>query len=66
MKKLLLLLGFVASGVAVWGQGFHLVGSVSVPVPVSGWKMTNLIFPAGVETAVKVSPYVLIQRPKGV
>jgi len=66
MKKLLLLLVLVMSGVAVWGQGFHLVGSASVPVPVSGWKMTNLIFPSGVETAVKVSPYVLIQRPRGV
>jgi Domain of unknown function (DUF4138) len=66
MKKLLLLLGLVASGVAVLGQGFYLVGSASVPVPVSGMKMTNLVFPAAVVTAVKVSPYVLIQRPRGV
>lgn len=48
------------------GQGFHLVGMVSRSVPVTGTKMTNLVFPVAVAAGVKVSRDVLVQRPKGV
>jgi hypothetical protein len=46
--------------------GYHLEGSVSLSVPVSGMKMTNLIFPVAIASAVKVSRDVMMQRPKGV
>jgi hypothetical protein len=46
--------------------GYHLEGSVSLSVPVSGMKMTNLVFPVAVASAVKVSRDVMMQRPKGV
>jgi len=48
------------------GPGYHLEGSVSLAVPVSGLKMTNLVFPVAVAPAVKVSRDILMQRPKGV
>ena len=65
---------FLLAGM-VWGMGvfaqvdspgYHLEGTVSLQVPVSGMKMTNLKFPVGVASAVKVSKDVLMQRPKGV
>jgi len=46
--------------------GYHLEGSVSLSVPVSGTKMTNLVFPVAIASAVKVSRDVMMQRPKGV
>jgi hypothetical protein len=46
--------------------GYHLEGSVSLSVPVSGMKMTNLIFPVAIASAVKVSRDIMMQRPKGV
>lgn len=46
--------------------GYHLAGSVSLSVPVSDKKMTNLVFPVAVASAVKVSHDVMMQRPKGV
>jgi hypothetical protein len=46
--------------------GYHLEGSVSLSVPVSGMKMTNLIFPVTVASAVKVSPEVKMYRPRGI
>lgn len=51
---------------AGFGQAFGLVGIPSRTVPVSGKKMTNLVFPVALETGVKVSGDVLVQRPKGV
>lgn len=51
---------------AGFGQAFELVGMPSRTVPVSGTKMTNLVFPAALETGVKVSRDVLVQRPRGV
>jgi conjugative transposon TraN protein len=49
-----------------FSQGFDLVGMPSRSIPVSGTKMTNLVFPVAVETGVKVSHDVLVQRPKGI
>jgi hypothetical protein len=51
---------------AGFGQAFELVGMPSRTVPVSGTKMTNLVFPVALETGVKVSRDVLVQRPRGV
>lgn len=66
----MLLLAGMIWGFAALAQtdspGYHLEGTVSLPVPVSGMKMTNLSFPVGVASAVKVSKDVLMQRPKGV
>src|SRR5579872_6804186 len=66
MKRFRFVLVLSVLGLHGVGQGFHLVGSASMPVPVSALKMTSIIFPAGVQAAVKVSQYVLIQRPRGV
>ena len=48
------------------GSGYKLVGIGSLSVPVSEWKMTNLVFPVPVAAGVKVSRDVLVQRPKGI
>ena len=48
------------------GPGFRLVGSISRMVPVTGMKMTNLIFPVAVAEGVKVSRDILAQKVKGV
>jgi hypothetical protein len=48
------------------GPGYRLLGTVSLQVPVSGMKMTNLVFPVPVAAGVKVSKDVLVQRPKGI
>jgi len=70
MKKMCVLIGWLGLSAAAFGQeadpGFHLVGIGSVSIPVSGMKMTNLVFPAEVSSAVKVSKDVQMQRPKGV
>lgn len=71
MKKVLGVLVMVWSvglGVSVQAQdpGFHLIGTTSRAVPVTGWKMTNLVFPVAVAAGVKVSRDVLAQKPKGV
>ena len=64
------LIGWLGLSAVAFGQeadpGFHLVGIGSVSIPVSGMKMTNLVFPAEVSSAVKVSKDVQMQRPKGV
>jgi len=46
--------------------GYRLIGTFSLSVPISGAKMTNLVFPIPVMAGVKVSRDVLVQRPKGV
>lgn len=51
---------------AGFAQGFRLEGMTSRSVPVTGAKMTNLVFPVALATGVKVSRDVLVQRPKGV
>lgn len=56
----------VLLSLAGFGQGFGLVGIPSRTVPVCGTKMTNLVFPVALETGVKVSKDILVQRPKGV
>src|ERR1700744_3264691 len=70
MKKWVTRLGGVLFevllGHAGYSQAFDLVGMPSRAVPVSGTKMTNLVFPVALETGVKVSRDVLVQRPRGV
>jgi hypothetical protein len=73
MKKVLQVLGIawlVSMGLSLQAQepgpGYRLVGVVSLHVPVTEWKMTNLVFPVPVAAGVKVSRDVLVQRPKGV
>lgn len=66
MTRLWVLLFELLLGHAGFSQSFDLVGMPSRTVPVSGTKMTNLVFPVALETGVKVSKDVLVQRPKGV
>jgi hypothetical protein len=70
MKKVcIILMGlFWLIGLAMdaGAQGYRLVGMVSLRVPVTAAKMTNLVFPMPVAAGVKVSRDVLVQRPKGV
>jgi hypothetical protein len=46
--------------------GFHLEGTGSRAVPVTGAKMTDIIFPGGIASAVWISRDIQVQRPKGV
>jgi len=64
--RLWVLLFELLLGHAGYSQDFELVGMPSRTVPVSGTKMTNLVFPEALETGVKVSRDVLVQRPRGV
>ena len=70
MRKIATVVVSLLVGVLVQAQvvspGYHLEGTVGLSVPVSGLKMTNLVFPVAVWPAVKVSRDVLMQRPKGI
>lgn len=46
--------------------GFHLEGMVSRSLPVTGRKMTNVIFPVNIAAGVRVSRDVLVQKVSGV
>lgn len=46
--------------------GFHLEGMESRTLPVTGRKMTNVIFPVDIAAGVRVSRDVLVQKVKGV
>ncbi|HET6256691.1 MAG TPA: DUF4138 domain-containing protein [Puia sp.] len=46
--------------------GFHLEGMESRHLPVTGRKMTNVIFPVEIAAGVRVSRDVLVQKVKGV
>ena len=46
--------------------GFHLEGMESRVLPVTGRKMTNVIFPVDIAAGVRVSRDVLVQKVKGV
>src|ERR1700761_4889253 len=46
--------------------GFHLEGVASRTLPVTGRKMTNVIFPIDIAAGVRVSRDVLVQKVKGV
>src|SRR5690348_9960629 len=46
--------------------GFIVTGLGSIAVPATTNKMTNLIFPAPIQTAVKVSRDILVQKVHGV
>jgi len=56
--------GYVSAGAQDAGFRIQAVGSVSVLVTVD--KMTNLLFPEAIQTGVKVSQDVLVQKVKGV
>ena len=46
--------------------GFHLEGTASRCLPVTGRKMTNVIFPVDIAAGVRVSREVLVQKVRGV
>src|ERR1700722_10354858 len=46
--------------------GFHLEGMESRSLPVTGRKMTNVIFPVEIAAGVRVSRDVLVEKVKGV
>ena len=46
--------------------GFHLEGMESRALPVTGRKMTNVIFPVDIAAGVRVSRDVLVQKVRGV
>jgi hypothetical protein len=52
--------------VVAQGPGFHLEGMESRSLPVTGRKMTNVIFPVEIAAGVRVSRDVLVQKVKGV
>jgi hypothetical protein len=58
----------ISLGCAAHAQepGFHLEGMESRPLPVTGRKMTNVIFPVEIAAGVRVSRDVLVQKVKGV
>src|SRR5580692_10779641 len=69
IRGMLLWLGLLLS-VGAWAQtdsgGYRLVGMKVLRVPVTVYKMTNLVFPVGISPVVKVSRDILMARPKGV
>lgn len=46
--------------------GFHLEGMASRSLPVTGRKMTNVIFPIDIAAGVRVSREVLVQKVRGI
>ncbi|HLZ88101.1 MAG TPA: DUF4138 domain-containing protein [Puia sp.] len=58
----------VVVGLSVHAQepGFHLEGMTSRVLPVTGRKMTNVIFPVDIAAGVRVSRDVLVQKVRGV
>ena len=68
MKKLMMWMVWTCFALVGRAQdgGFHLVGIPSASIPVTGMKMTNIMFPVPVAAGVKVSRDVLMQQPKGV
>jgi hypothetical protein len=46
--------------------GFHLEGVASRSLPVTGRKMTNVIFPVDIAAGVRVSREVLVQKVRGI
>ena len=65
---MLLGLLLLAIGLSLRAQepGFHLEGMASRSLPVTGRKMTNVIFPMDIAAGVRVSREVLVQKVKGV
>jgi Domain of unknown function (DUF4138) len=61
-------LSLLIIGLSVRAQepGFHLEGMASRSLPVTGRKMTNVIFPIEIAAGVRVSRDVLVQKVKGV
>lgn len=66
--KWLVGLVLVVCGLSAYAQepGFHLEGVASRSLPVTGRKMTNVIFPVNIATGVRVSRDVLVQKVRGV
>jgi Domain of unknown function (DUF4138) len=57
----------LAVGLSLRAQepGFHLEGLASCSLPVTGRKMTNVIFPIDIAAGVRVSRDVLVQKVRG-
>ncbi|HEY4064118.1 MAG TPA: DUF4138 domain-containing protein [Puia sp.] len=68
--KRILWCGWLLAGVGIAGHaqepGFHLEGTMSRCLPVTGRKMTNVIFPVDIAAGVRVSRDVLVQKVRGV
>ena len=62
--------GFLCMGIVfslrAQESGFRLEGIESRTLPVTGRKMTNVIFPVDIAAGVRVSKDVLVQKVKGV
>jgi hypothetical protein len=68
-QRMLCLISFVlvvVGSLRAQEPGFHLEGMVSRSLPVTGRKMTNVIFPVNISAGVRVSRDVLVQKVKGV
>lgn|GEM_PF-469971 len=68
-QRMLCLIGLVlvvVGSLRAQEPGFHLEGMVSRSLPVTGRKMTNVIFPVNISSGVRVSRDVLVQKVKGV
>ena len=61
-----LLLLVVGLSLRAQEPGFHLEGMESRSLPVTGRKMTNVIFPIDIAAGVRVSRDVLVQKVRGV
>ncbi|MDO6431571.1 DUF4138 domain-containing protein [Flavitalea sp. BT771] len=65
-----IVLGFLCMGIVfslrAQEAGFRLEGIESRTLPVTGRKMTNVIFPVAIAAGVRVSKDVLVQKVKGV
>jgi len=68
LLKTMVSLWMVVLGTSLHAQepGFHLEGVASRSLPVTGRKMTNVLFPIGIAAGVRVSREVLVQKVRGV
>jgi len=62
----IILLLVVSLSLRAQEPGFHLEGMNSCALPVTGRKMTNVIFPSDIAAGVRVSRDVLVQKARGV
>lgn len=61
-----LLLMVIGLSLSAQEPGFHLDGMASHSLPVTGRKMTNVIFPTEIAAGVRVSRDVLVQKVRGI
>jgi len=66
MTVMALLLTVLGLSLRAQEPGFHLEGTGSPSLPVTGRKMTNVIFPIDIAAGVRVSRDVLVQKVRGI